>query len=546
VLRDVLRANQHTAFGRDHGFAHLRSVADYRARVPAGDYERMRPYVARLERGEPHVLTHEPPQLLLLTSGTTAAPKHLPLTRAGRRAAAHLTLLWLYRALGDHPALLDGHGLVVVGRSVEGRTPAGLPVGCASGQLYSGAAWLLRHRGVPLAPFWRIPDFDARYYTLLRLAIERDLSFVATPNPSTLLRLFEAGDRAAEDLLRDLHDGTLTPRLAVPAAVRTWLRGRLAPNPARARLLAARAARVGQLGPRAYWPTLRLVGCWKGGSVGTQLSRLQTWLPAATPVRDLGYLASEGQFSLPLADAGASGVLALTAAFYEFVPADAPPTDAPTLLAHQLATGREYAVRLTTPNGLYRYDIHDVVRVTGWHRRTPCIEFVRKTADMASITGEKLHVNHVVEAFRRAEAACPLGLRQFRAVAEATANRYALLVECHAAPPSPERAARFAAEIDTALGALNREYHDKRASGRLDAPVLCLMRPGWGDRSASRHPLPAGRDAQRKAPLLAQAPDPADAADVLFATSAERSKWTEELVQLAPPSISDGYAGTDG
>ena len=42
----------------------------------------------------------------------------------------------------------------------------------------------------------------------------------------------------------------------------------------------------------------------------------------------------------------------------------------------------------TTAYGLYRYHIHDLVQVTGFHNGTPLIEFLSKGSHFANITGE--------------------------------------------------------------------------------------------------------------------------------------------------------------
>ena len=76
----------------------------------------------------------------------------------------------------------------------------------------------------------------------------------------------------------------------------------------------------GALRPKDYWPELRMIGCWKGGSVGVRLNELSHWFGDGVVVRDLGYMASEAQMTLPIADAGCAGVLDISANFYEFIP----------------------------------------------------------------------------------------------------------------------------------------------------------------------------------------------------------------------------------
>src|SRR5437867_11355096 len=87
-------------------------------------------------------------------------------------------------------------------------------------------------------------------------------------------------------------------------------------------------------------------------------------------------MASEAQISLPISDRGAAGILAIDANFYEFIPeteiGGANPT---TLTCAELDEGGTYYIILTTPGGLYRYDINDVVRVTGFYRVVAQIDF---------------------------------------------------------------------------------------------------------------------------------------------------------------------------
>src|SRR5262249_12508862 len=106
----------------------------------------------------------------------------------------------------------------------------------------------------------------------------------------------------------------------------------------------------------------------------------------------------------------------------------------------------------------------------------------RKGRDMLNITGEKLHLNHVLHAVRTAERAAGLEVWQFRLIPDVEASRYDLLLELPRPVDEWRRLARFADSFDRGLAEVNIEYGSKRASARLAAPRLCLMRRGWGER----------------------------------------------------------------
>ena len=75
--------------------------------------------------------------------------------------------------------------------------------------------------------------------------------------------------------------------------------------------------------------------------------------------------------AIPLKDGGSGGPVAVGLHFYEFVPEDQiDRPDPDVLLPHQLEEGRKYVLILTNGAGLYRYNIGDVVRVTGFVDRT--------------------------------------------------------------------------------------------------------------------------------------------------------------------------------
>ena len=180
-------------------------------------------------------------------------------------------------------------------------------------------------------------------------------------------------------------------------------------------------------------------------------------------------------------------VLAVHTSYYEFVPEDAIDAPSPrTLLAHELINGGRYYVLLTGANGLYRYDLNDVVEVRGFWDRTPKLAFVRKGRDMLNITGEKLHLNHVLHAVRAAERATGLAVWQFRLIPDVEAARYDLLLESPRTVGATPALADFAVAVDGALSAVNCEYQAKRASGRLGPLRLFVMRAGWSERRCQR------------------------------------------------------------
>jgi hypothetical protein len=473
VLGRILAAGAGTAFGRDHGFASITSAAGYARAVPVAGYERLRPYVDRAVGGEPGVLTAAAPRVFQRTSGTTGLPKLVPAPRAWCDEQAALTRLWVLRAVRDHAAAASGRVLVVTSPAVEDHTAAGVPIGSASGLAGERAPWVVRRRLAVPPAVALVEDPDERAFLTMRFALEHDVTAVATPNATTLVRLAEVTRDHADRLL-----DALAPRA-----------------PDRARALARAASRAGALLPRLAWPRLALVGCWLGGSAGVHAGRLAAAYGDA-PLRDLGLVATEGRLTLPFEDGTPRGVLCVDTTYLEFTP-DGAPDGSVTLRAHELEDGGRYGVVVTGSNGLYRYDLRDVVEVRGFHRRTPMVAFLRKHGDFVSITGEKVHVDQVQEAVRGAESETGLPVWQFRLVPYVDGLRHDLLVEVGEGVAAG-RARDLAASFDRRLAELNVEYAAKRRSGRLGPPRLHVMRPGWAGRAARAELAGARREQQYK------------------------------------------------
>ena len=503
LLRRLLSTNQDTAFGKAHDFSSMVSEEDYRQGVPVADYEATRPWVDRLQAGERRVLTADEPYMFTMTSGTTGQPKLIPATASTRRSSARLSAKWLYRCVVDHPRVLDNKALVIVSPAVEGHTPSGVAFGSASGYIYQNASRALRyHYAVPYEVF-AIKDFDAKYYAIMRFAISQRVSLLATPNPSTILRLVNAANTQREQLVRDVWDGTLSEDAEIPLETRRALRPHLKPNPARAKELERLASAADTFTPEHYWPQLATVCCWKGGSVGTALNRVRPLFPQSIPFRDIGYLSSEAQATICIQDEGCAGILALDTNFYEFIPEAEIDSPSPvTLTVGQVEAGETYYIIITSQAGLYRYDINDVVRVTSFFRNTPLMEFVRKGRDMVSLTGEKLHVAQLIQAVEKAQLSVGLNVAYFRAVGNAEASRYDLKLELGQEQVPDELVVTLGRAIDEELSKLNIEYEQKRHSARLHAPHVYVMCKGWSAKRLEAKMGRAARDTQFKDVLL--------------------------------------------
>lgn len=489
VLLEKIRRNADSAYGREYGFGALRAVEDFRRRLPLGDYETFRPWVERVKRGETRAMfgPGEDVRMFALTSGTEGRPKFIPVTRtflAEYRIGWHL---WGIAADTAHRPMYDHTICRIVSPKDDSYTEGGIPCGAISGLITEDLPWYIRRKYVPPLAAGYVKHAASRYYVIARLAVERNVSMMSSANPSTVLAVAAAADENREKILRDVRDGRLDSALELEPESRRKLARFLKPNPKRARELEQIVRRTGRLLPRDYWPELELLANWKGGSCGIYLSRYPEYF-GDTAIRDIGLLATEGRMTLPFRDEGSSGALDVGRHFFEFIPeADAESANPSTLLAHELEQGGRYFMIVTTSSGLYRYNLFDLVRVTGFFEKTPEVEFLNKGAHFSSVTGEKVSEHQVVAVLEQARATMgwsPLDVLW----SPMTGNpaRYSLSVESQESVPRCDWR-RFLAEFESKLREQNIEYKSKRDSGRLGEPVLHLLIPGAFERLRDRH-----------------------------------------------------------
>jgi hypothetical protein len=487
----ILEGARGTAFARDHGLSEVRTLAQWRDRVPLRSYDDLRPWLDRAARGEPEVLTRAPVTSLLKTSGTTGASKLLPVTAPYERAVAEGQALWRLALVRDHEPVSRGKALSVVSPAVEGRVAGGLPYGSNTGRMYARQPWVVRLRYPAPAAVFNIPEPEPRLYAILRFALQAPITSITTANPSTVLRICRKLEAHREALSADLADGTLRrgPAAALPAGTRRRLEWRL-----------RRRAPPTDWRPASLWD-LEVINCWKGGPAPFFLARLPAALGAEVPVREVGITASEGYFAVPLSDGDEGGVAWLGGHVLEFIDDAGAPR-----WAWELEQGRRYRLVITTSAGLYRYDLDDVLEVSGFEGRAPVLRFVRKGSNMLNLTGEKVTEDQVLAAGRDTfSAAFGDAITGFTA-AYRLADLPALQLAVEGLPPGADLPA-LAAAFDRALARHNIEYAAKRDTDRLAPPELLPLPPGTYARWRAARLAAGAPDSQLKDLVIAAKPE---------------------------------------
>ena len=436
LLRALLARAQATRFGRAHGFSAIRTVADFRARVPLRDYDAMwraywEPAFPRLEG----VSWPGPIRFFALSSGTTTGvTKYLPVSDAMVRAnqQAALDILVFHHSRRPQTRLMDGR-IFMLGGSVAMRELApGIRAGDLSGIAQATAPWWIQAHRFPTGALAAISDWEEKIAVLGPASRTADIRAV-TGLPSWLVRFVE---------------------------------------------------RQGVMRLVELWPRLELV-IHGGVGFAPYRARFEALLEGSRAETREVFPASEGFFAI--ADRGDGEGLRLLVdrgVFIELVPVEELGAAEPRRLTiDQAETGVDYALAVTTCAGLWAYLVGDVVRFVT--TRPPRVIVAGRTAWSLSAFGEHLVQAEIEAALAEAGAASGVTVSDYcvAAIVPARAGergRHRWLVELEGPPPE---AGALAAVLDAALARRNADYAKHRAfSGGIDTPELVILPRGGFER----------------------------------------------------------------
>jgi hypothetical protein len=361
VLRKIIKQNQSCAYGLAHQFSKIESPVDYAREVPISTYELLASWITRVADGDADVLTTQSVIAFEETGGSSVGRKLIPYTASALEAFQLGLLPWLDDLFIHHPGIANGRFYWAISpacrplRSTNGGISVGLPGDAAYFGNEVGAA--VSEALAVSTQVSQITDFEEwRDTTLLQLLSCEELTFISVWSPTFLTELLKHASENRNKLVRKLTHRAGLVEQALGKSVPDY---------------------------QEIWPNLRVISCWDQASSKEQANFLRKQFPKVT-VQGKGLLATEGLVTIPL-HGYEYPVLALESGFFEFMD-----SEGTTLLADQLQIDRHYQLIVTFSSGLYRYAIGDEVRVRGFAKKTPMLEFMGRNNSSSDLCGEKL------------------------------------------------------------------------------------------------------------------------------------------------------------
>ncbi len=453
VQRTLLDRLATTQYGRTAGIEKGMKYAAFRDRVPPQAYEQFSPFIERMKRGEANVLWPGQCAFYAVSSGTTSGPtKYLPITeemlkhfrRAGRDS------LMFYTARIGHAGVARGRHLFLGGSTKMVAIPDSAPFAAYAGDLSGITAlnlpsWAEKHLYEPGLAIAQMENWPAKIDAIVERTWDRDITLLAGI-PSWILIL-------AEQLRTRVDTGkNHLPQL------------------------------------QALWPNLECL-VHGGVPIAPFVEELHAALGPNVNFHEV-YPASEGFIAAQDADSMRGlRLMADVGLFFEFIPM----TDFDeSRLAHLgtkavplegVKTGVDYALVLTTPAGLSRYVIGDIVRFLSVE--PPRLIYVGRTKLQLSAFGEHVIEKELTDALLSVCQRHGWQIVNFHVapmfVSSNTGQRrgrHEWWVELKSGTIQTPTGPLMAADLDVELQQLNDDYAAKRKAGGLDLPVVRLVMPG--------------------------------------------------------------------
>lgn len=504
-LLNLLSAYQNTELGRSYKIGEIKTIDQFRNRIPVLPYSSYEPYCDRIAKGEQNILTSDPVVFLNLTSGSTSKQKLIPVTNRFQNSLrqANLTSIGFLNAALKSQNRKFGKLLATNSVQLLGTTSGGIDYGPASvGVLRMGKfvyEQLFAHPYETLQP----EDSLARHYLCLLFALNSpDLRGIGANFPMLVLRICNYLELYAQDLIKDLETGQIASWLKLEPEVRAIMERQAIANPRRAQQLREIYKAFGTLTPKLAWSNLSFFVTARGGTSDFYFERFPNYFDD-TPGFGAVYSSAEGTFSINHALNNDGSILAIESGFFEFIPQNQWEAPHPqTLLATEVQSGELYRILVTNYSGFYRYDIGDVVEVVGFYEQAPILVFRYRLGGLLSSTTEKTTEFHVTQVMQALQQKFSVHLEDFCVTLsdETIPPSYLVNIEL-AIGETLEDYSGFLTAFDLLLQEIHTSYAVKRPDP-IPSPRLRVLAPGSFAIVRQRQLLKGIPDSQLKFPHI--------------------------------------------
>jgi phenylacetate-coenzyme A ligase PaaK-like adenylate-forming protein len=314
TFNQLVKTAAKTEFGKEHGFADIKTYEDFVKQVPIRDYEALKVYIERIKEGKHNVLWKGQPIYFAKTSGTTSGVKYIPISKDSipNHINTARNALLCYMAETGNTKFADGKLIFLSGSPTLERI-GGIPTGRLSGIVNHHVPKYLRANQLPSYTTNCIEEWEEKLDKIVEETINQNMTLISGIPPWMQMYFDRLQEKSGKKI------GELFPDFSV------MVQGGVNFEPYKAKLYE---------------------------SIGKKIDCIEL------------FPASEGFFAFQDSQ-HAEGLLLNTNSgiFFEFVPAAEIFNENPTRISlKDVQAGENYALIINNNAGLWGYNIGDTVK----------------------------------------------------------------------------------------------------------------------------------------------------------------------------------------
>jgi hypothetical protein len=224
----------------------------------------------------------------------------------------------------------------------------------------------------------------------LTLVSAKDLEIISIWSPTFLISLIEYIDGHKDEFKTHLHNGYYKGHHFEPRDISSFDLVEL-------------------------FPSLRLISCWGSASAERNFNKLEGLFGSRVVFQKKGLLATEAPMTMPLYNYP-GGIPLIFDVFFEFLT-----EESEIKYLWEIEEGEAYELIISQKGGLIRYPMKDRVKVVGFVKKTPLLEFIGRGTQVSDLVGEKLNETDVFS--------CVQSVGATALIASTNESRYFLLTD---------------------------------------------------------------------------------------------------------------------
>ena len=484
LLLKILQENKNTEYGKLYGFDKIKSIEEYREKVPYSNYDTYAPYIERMiKKKEKNLITAYNVLQYAETSGSVGVQKKIPVTDRcmeihkkysfGRTKA--IADRFYKEKYNKRVPLGKGLNMVEVETTVmDDGTPRGSVTGSVARRYRKLFKFFLTS---PDPVHFPIGGMNMNYMKARFALEEPNLIFFLSAFMTNIVDMLNYIKKNWEMICDDIENGTINEEVCEERS-RPIMMKYVKKNPKRAEEL-RKVFKEGWETPivKRLWPNFSWACAIGTGGFATYAEKFKKFAGDEVAIDYFVYAASEGMFAVAINMNDPRFIPVTDSCFFEFLPANADDDNNNTLTVDQLEEGKEYEVIITNQCGFYRYKIKDVIRVIGFHNKMPLITFAYRKGQLVNLVGEKTTEEHLNEAVKKFGQKLGVDFNDYALYldTEPALSRYVMLLE----PDTPidiDRDGKYGKMFAEILSEVSIEYgFVANVRHSIDTPLILIQ-----------------------------------------------------------------------